>query len=444
MSSKPDNAATHTEDAPSFTRWALRALDCEVEPLGGNVWRARLPENLRPQWNGRPSLRFCAAANGNPPPAAAAENAAEDELLAVDPTSRLFRWTLEQLQAHGRFAHAMPATQPVSVHELAPKLFAHYDFPDGRIHLAGCRLDDEPILRLTVLSEENGAVDGLRHAYFARDGAPLAPELAERLHLGDVAALPTRPPPLDEDDVKKWIDTASAKLAAAPQGLIIATLIWCKFARGKLALGAGEHTVTVPFEGWTALLADGAIKPPAYHCPLSNLDTYHLAALDDGRIVAAEAIAKCAVSGKRVLASELETCAATGKQALGEYLQTCRVTGERVLASEMRNCSQCDQPVSPTALKGGRCAACRSLAAVRKDDPRMARLLDEYPQLDRWARWKMSETDDIYLLVAASWLRQLLLVVNKQSLEVTRIATSGRLFPNWVEMPSGQREELLG
>ena len=46
------------------------------------------------------------------------------------------------------------------------------------------------------------------------------------------------------------------------------------------------------------------------------------------------------------------------------------------------------------AAHGGRCSACRSLAPVRKDDPRMARLLDEHPLLDRWPRWRIAETKE--------------------------------------------------
>lgn len=74
----------------------------------------------------------------------------------------------------------------------------------------------------------------------------------------------------------------------------------------------------------------------------------------------------------------------------------------------------------------------------------MARLLDEYPQLDHWPRWRISETETTYVLLATSWLKQLSLVVDKGSLEVSHVATSGRLLTNWQEVSASQREELLG
>ena len=73
----------------------------------------------------------------------------------------------------------------------------------------------------------------------------------------------------------------------------------------------------------------------------------------------------------------------------------------------------------------------------------MARLLDVYPKLDRWSRWKLSETETGYILVASSWLRQLLLVVDQDSLEVRHAASAGHFLSSWQELPSGEREELL-
>ena len=73
----------------------------------------------------------------------------------------------------------------------------------------------------------------------------------------------------------------------------------------------------------------------------------------------------------------------------------------------------------------------------------MARLLDEYPKLDSWPRWRIAETDSVYVLLTTSWLRQLSIVVDKVSLEVSHLAASGRLLTNWVELSTTQREELL-
>ncbi len=408
-----------------------------------------MPQSLREDWNGDATLRFRAYANGHEQGGAAAD---ENEVLSAEHSSKLFRWTMKHLQAAGLAVDAAPSKQPASVHELTPRLFAEFDFPDGHIHLAGCTLEDRPIVRLTTLVGNNGNQDALQHSYFWPSGEPVEEDLIDALHLQEVvpdAAPAGGPAP---DTVRHWIATAKKNIDRPGAELIAVTIVWCKYAAGKIALRVEHHAgdeesgedTAIAFEGWATLLADGTIKPPPFHCPYSGLDTYHLAATDDGRIAAAEAVGKCGETGRRMLRSELGKCAVTGQTVCSALLETCRASGERAFAQKMVECAQCDQRVSPGALKGGRCSACRSLAPIRKDDPRMARLLDFYPHLDRWSRWKLAETQAGYVLVATSWLRQLLLVVDKQSLEVAHAATAGRFFSSWQELPSGEREELLG
>ena len=89
---------------------------------------------------------------------------------------------------------------------------------------------------------------------------------------------------------------------------------------------------------------------------------------------------------------QLLTCPVTGRRALEEFFSLCSTSGERVLSAAMVRCTVCQQPVSPRGIKFQACNACRSMRSVRKEDPRMARLLDEYPALDRWRRWKIYET----------------------------------------------------
>jgi hypothetical protein len=68
---------------------------------------------------------------------------------------------------------------------------------------------------------------------------------------------------------------------------------------------------------------------------------------------------------------------------------------------------------------------------VTKADPRWVQVVTRHPQLDRLRKWKLSETADRYLLLGAGWLRQVLVVVDKDSLELRRVATAYRFLPRW-------------
>ena len=412
-----------------------------MEARSDGVWQAVLPESLRDQWQGEAVLRFRVLSNGSQPPV---PPAAADGVLNIDASSELFRWTVDQLHAQGPVVHAALKGQPANVHEISSALFAGYEFPAGHIHLAGCSLEDRPILRVTQWLDGDTDAARLAHHFFLPNRELASAELIAQLHLADVEPFESKPPQENPDTTGRRIETACSHLGIAADQVVAATLIWCKFAIGKLAFEAGEAQATLPFSGWAAALANGQAKPPAFQCPHSGIFSHHLDITDDGRIAAADAVAVCDGSGERVLVSELETCAATGKRVVSQQLEHCGVSNERVLASSLLVCSQCNQRVSPNVIKGGRCSACRSLVAVRKDDPRMARLLDEYPKLDRWPRWRISETERMYVLLAASWLRQLLLVVEKESLAVAHVAISGRLLTNWSELPSAEQESLLG
>ena len=119
------------------------------------------------------------------------------------------------------------------------------------------------------------------------------------------------------------------------------------------------------------------------------------------------------------------------------------LTDEQVLLESLAQCKVCQQPVSPSAMKEARCTACRRLQRVNKDDPRLARILGEYPGLDRWNRWRLSETSRVYILLARSMWRQVLVVVDKSTLGPTRVATSGPLLPHWTEVPAEQVDRYL-
>lgn len=122
---------------------------------------------------------------------------------------------------------------------------------------------------------------------------------------------------------------------------------------------------------------------------------------------------------------------------------TCPVTGETVLHESLVACAVCRQRVSPAAIKAGKCHACTRLTKVRKDDPRMARVLHEHRGLDSWGRWRIAETAAIYVLVASRLSGKLLVVLNKETLDPLRVAESGPFFARWVDLPDVQRDAEL-
>jgi hypothetical protein len=74
----------------------------------------------------------------------------------------------------------------------------------------------------------------------------------------------------------------------------------------------------------------------------------------------------------------------------------------------------------------------------------MARILGEYPKLDRWKFWRLAESQSVYVMIAASLVKQMLLVVDKQTLEVLRAASGGRFSRRWTDADEPQRSEWLG
>jgi hypothetical protein len=119
------------------------------------------------------------------------------------------------------------------------------------------------------------------------------------------------------------------------------------------------------------------------------------------------------------------------------------MTGQPVLATAMVACAMCSQLVSPAAVKHGRCIACRNLQGVDKADPRIARVLRKYPELGRWDHWRISEMAAVWVLVASGWLKQLLVVVDRDSLELRTLATASRLARRWVVAAPVQHREVL-
>ena len=419
--------------------WALATLGIQAHTEDGHLYQFEVPESERDCFNGREQVVF--SANGEQ------SGSTFSDVQRLDSQAEFIVQLAERLKAEGRWVHAMPTRQPASVHALTPKLFELFFVEKGTVRLAGCSLEDRPILRLTFRHSGTQTGGGkLAHTYIDLDGVILTPDRVQQLGLEELRPWDQKPPPLDDHEVNHFESLVRNEPPCEGAGweLLVATIAWCKFATGKLALVVGEHSVDVPFSGWAKMLADGQTQPGPYQCPISGDQTYRVAAIDDGRIVNTRAIVQCDQSGQRTISDDLVTCPVTGRRALHSFFEVCPVSGDRVLAVALAPCPVCQQRVNPQVVKGNACLACRSMRSVRKEDPRMARLLDEYPGLDHWRKWKIFESSRVYILQTAGFARSLLLVFDKETMEPYRVAMAGRFSATWADVSDLQRDEILG
>jgi hypothetical protein len=333
--------------------------------------------------------------------------------------------------------HVAPAEQPASVPEIAEVLFPAYAVDNGRVSLAGCALEDRLVLELVYAYGGQRLEVYLNSQGEEADGQPIAQDRGTKF-----VPLPNPPDRLERDVVRLLAAGLRFALDRLPAGagveLVSCRAMWCKYVEGKLRFTIAAAALDLPFSGWTRTLV-----PPAAVCPHTGAATFHLAATDDGRIAAAERIEACAETGRRLLDTELVRCAATGRRVGPELVETCPISGRRLLRTAMVRCGVCRQRVGPQVVQRNQCLACRRLKAVKKADPRMARLLHEHPALDRWRRWRMSETARDYVLVATGWLKRLLVVVDKETLELRHMATGSRLSHHWAEVEPAQFAYVL-
>jgi len=80
------------------------------------------------------------------------------------------------------------------------------------------------------------------------------------------------------------------------------------------------------------------------------------------------------------------------------------------------------------------------LHGTRKEDPRLARLLDARPRLDAWRTWKIGESSRVYVLIATGLWQQILLVLDKETLDPLRTARRSRISKPWGDV---DEDELL-
>jgi len=347
-------------------------------------------------------------------------------------------------------AAKMPRKGAPNVAELSARLFGAYTIDGGSIRLAGCTLEPMPIVHVKGAADSGAAVAEVRLSssktsiaeteeaidlYLNASGEKLDASTIASLALDELVTI-DKPPKLKKAEHEHLVQLARQHVADAADEQI--EIIWCRYAAGKLRFTIGPEFVELPFADWAVRLA-----PPPYVCPHSGRATYHLAAIDDGRVVAAEEIAVCEQTGRFVPRSELVNCSVSGKRILRELTETCPATGLAVLRDAMIECSICGTRVSPQALYKNRCRFCTDARPTGKDDPRLARIL-AHPSLAEWHHWKIAVTPESLVLVASGAWQRLLIVADTHSYEPKRLFERNRLQVKWREVPRERWPEELG
>ncbi len=421
-----------------FLRWCWTALGWPVErQTDGSDW-LQLPPEVRERFEGRDRIRIL-------------DDDAEripESWSTTSLQSPLFDVTTREMRRLGEAVHAAPACQPTSVHELTPRLFDAYVVDGGHVLLGGCILEDHPLVRSTCLirSAEDDRPLRLEQHFATIDGQPVDSKLVNSLRVDDLAAL-HRPPRLPPGELASWISATRKRPPRTAENerceLLLVTVVWCKYFHCKLIFEIGDARAELPFSSWAQWLIDGDVSPPPFHCPHTNRESFRLVRTDDGRVTVPEAVAVCQYSGRRVLETSLATCEVTGRRVLNEFLDACPISGQRVLISEMVTCEMCGQRVGPKSVARGQCQACRSLQAIDRDDPRMARIFGEHPKLEQWSRWQLSETATVYILRGSSFFRRLLAILDRDSLDPLRLAEGTFLSRRWTPLAPEQWGEYL-
>ena len=335
--------------------------------------------------------------------------------------------------------HLAPAGCLQRAHQLAEQMLPAYSVSGGQIHLAGCRLEDVPILRF----ESSGRPD-LRD-WIRLPGAdefcPVSAALAEQLGLDSLQA--TSPPgSISVAAVAEWIDEVNSLYVERdrrlPEKISPDQIIWCKFARGKVQFTVGEEVAEQSFAQWSHRL-----KPPAYQCAVTGTETYQLAATSDGRVIAQAAIDRCEITGQRLPQTELVRCAVTGKTVAESSAMRCPITGEFFLTGQSVHCAMCQQSVSPGSIRRHVCRACRTLKRVGRDENDVLSVLGLFPALTHWRSFRVGFSTEVMILIASRGFQRRLLVVDRNTGLLRYAASKPRWGGRWTSIDARDVEEGL-
>ena len=208
-----------------------------------------------------------------------------------------------------RILHLVPVGQPTSVHQLAPELLEAYDAVGGQVHLAGCTLEDVPVVRFSGHPDRQVPGDLIlcpeRKRYQSVDSTLSA--LLGLVDLSNVAPPATATP----EWIRQVVADAASFVGQSESDTEVA-IIWCKYVRGKIQCTIGEALAEQVFEGWAH-----SLKPPPFHCEVTGTDSLRLAVTSDNRIIAAEQMGQCSLTAKRLPYCELVRCSVTDPACRG-------------------------------------------------------------------------------------------------------------------------------
>ncbi|MCC9606882.1 hypothetical protein LOC68_15640 [Blastopirellula sp. JC732] len=415
-----DSAAIQ-EDFATFVAWALAQLGVDVADQGDGFYLAT-PSNPQATWPPA-EFRYRIGPHGEE---------ATDGAVVISPAGTFWQEMLRRLEQLDPAPQSAPDDEPSGVGALAEAIFAPYVIEGGKCQLGGCRLEERPLLRMTSIPADGLTV---RHQFFWRTGEQLSGAEIDAFGLNHLS----RRLAYTRDaraNVQILLEQSHDRAMAAQVGdRMLATIVWCKYVIGKIDILIGDSVTSLPFEGWARHFVSGDISPPRFHCEATGRISYHLGVTDSGVIAPVESIATCELTGKCVLESDLETSTISGKRGCKDQFATCPVSNDRLLTTELQTCSGCGQKVSPKSLRGGVCLVCRSLRSISKDDPTMARILDVYPELDKWGSWRMAESHDAYVLRGGGWWNEIRLTLDMATLEPRLAEERTKVVGRWRPFP---------
>jgi len=343
-----------------------------------------------------------------------------------------------------QIGHATPLDQPQQVHQLTSKLYAAYQVEGGNVQLAGCTLDDIPFIAVEFRLPKS---DSLSTWYLDVQGNRLDSTVIDQLSLDKVETTTREKLRLRSSEVTQIAETAVQHLDQLIENgspsIVSLTLIWLKYASGKLTVSIGDQSQSIPFQNWAHKMIEDDYVPPPFQCPATGKESYQVVAADDGKITTRDSLGQCEVSGHSAVETDLKRCCFTNKRALPQFLSTCEVSGDLILESVVKRCQRCDQAANPHYLTEGVCNSCRSMAAIASDDPRLRKWQEVHSGLGRWSHFSFAESHANYLLQAKSWLSKHLFVIDKSNSEIIFAGKSPRWANRFRALSADEKSLLL-